>query len=111
MSLGHYILDGHNPVPEPDLWKWATCRSAFPNHVAEDFEGEIDGMIIRVSTVFLGLDHNHWGGPPILFETMIFGGPHDGRQNRCSTWDEAVTMHQQALDLVGCAVELKTPPG
>lgn len=25
-----------------------------------------------VSTVFLSLDHNHRGGPPVLFETMVF---------------------------------------
>ena len=26
-----------------------------------------------VSTVWLGLDHAHGDGPPILFETMVFG--------------------------------------
>lgn len=29
----------------------------------------------HVSTVFLGIDHNFYGdGPPLLFETMVFGG-------------------------------------
>jgi hypothetical protein len=29
----------------------------------------------RVSTVFLSIDHRHYGdGPPILFETMVFEG-------------------------------------
>lgn len=28
----------------------------------------------RVSTVWLGLDHNWGGGEPLLFETMSFGG-------------------------------------
>ena len=28
---------------------------------------------IRVSTVFLGLNHQYGGGPPLIFETMIFG--------------------------------------
>lgn len=29
---------------------------------------------LRVSTVFLGIDHNHgWGKYAVLFETMIFG--------------------------------------
>ena len=32
-----------------------------------------DTQLHSVSTVFLGIDHNHWGhGPPILFETMVF---------------------------------------
>ena len=33
-------------------------------------ESTVNGMWI--STVFLGLDHSHFGGPPILFETMVF---------------------------------------
>ena len=58
------------------------------------------GGDITVSTVFLMLDHSHADGPPILFETMIFGGEHDMYQDRYSTWDEAVEGHQVALDLV-----------
>lgn len=27
----------------------------------------------EVSTVWLGLDHGYGGGPPIIFETMVFG--------------------------------------
>lgn len=43
---------------------------------------------------FLGIDHN-WGvGPPLLFETMVFGGWLDGEQERCSTWDEAEAQHK-----------------
>lgn len=53
---------------------------------------ERDG--ITVSTVFLGLDHGFGaGGPPLVFETMIFGGPHDQDQERCCTYDEAEAMH------------------
>lgn len=57
----------------------------------------------RISTVFLGIDHN-WNdyGPPILFETMIFG-PHferDEYQTRCATWNEALEMHITAIDFV-----------
>lgn len=60
---------------------------------------------IRVSTVFLGIDHRfNEDGPPILFETMIFGGPHDGFQDRCSTWKEAVAMHINACDLTGLTI-------
>lgn len=33
---------------------------------------------ICVSTVFLSLDHAMGSGPPVLFETMIFGPPRDG---------------------------------
>ncbi|WP_063685502.1 hypothetical protein [Bradyrhizobium stylosanthis] len=67
-----------------------------PWRVAETFVGSV-----HISTVFLGIDHRHFGdGPPLLFETMIFGGSLEGFQNRCSTWDEAEAMHAEALDQV-----------
>ena len=52
-----------------------------------------------VSTVFLGLDHR-WepDGPPVLYETMIFGGEHDGDMDRYCTRDAAEAGH---ADLVG----------
>lgn len=49
---------------------------------------------IRISTVFLGLDHAFYPGRgPILFETMIFGGEYHDYQNRYYTWDEANDAH------------------
>jgi hypothetical protein len=88
-----YILEGHEPVPEPDLMKWGRWMETAERHVAFT---NLDG--VRVSTVFLGLDHNFMeGGPPLLFETMIFEGPHDQYQTRCSTWAQAVIMHQRAV--------------
>jgi hypothetical protein len=54
----------------------------------------------NVSTVFLGLDHRFGDeGPPLIFETMIFGGPYDQYQDRCSTWEEAEEMHRIACVL------------
>lgn len=57
---------------------------------------------VEVSTVFLSLDHQFFGGvgPPLVFETMIFGGEHDLYQTRCSTWAEAENMHKVACRLV-----------
>ena len=52
----------------------------------------------RVSTVFLGLDHAFLHGPPLIFETMVFGEDSDVEYDvwRYSTWDEAVEGHKQA---------------
>ncbi len=91
-----YILQGHVPVVEPDLIAWATWLETADRIVAAD---DLDGTELRVSTVFLGLDHQFGNGAPLLFETMIFGGPHDGYQQRYSTWDEAIDGHQRALEL------------
>jgi len=91
-----YILDRHTPV-KCDLVTWAEqFESVDDRRVAYD---ELSAEV-NVSTVFLGLDHRFGrDGPPILFETMIFGGPHDEYQERYSTWDEAVAGHKRALAL------------
>lgn len=57
-------------------------------------DDEVDG--VRVSTVFLGMDHN-WSqaGPPILFETMLFGTPdEDNPMVRYSTEQQAREGHE-----------------
>jgi hypothetical protein len=56
-----------------------------------------------VSTVFLGLDHRYGEEPPLIFETMIFGRGFE-YQERCSTWDEAVAMHDRACEVVRARV-------
>jgi hypothetical protein len=92
-----YILDGKTPVPA-SLMEWARW---FENSHARRGVGhtEFDGGY--VSTVFLGLDHRFGtAGDPLLFETMIFGGPHDGYQERYCTWDEAEAGHAKAVALV-----------
>lgn len=90
----HYILVGHDVVPCIDLQTWAEQFEYENRRVAETFVNDV-----RVSTVFLGLDHG-FGGRPLLFETMIFGGPHDEFCERCSTWDEAVQQHDRVLAMV-----------
>lgn len=53
-----------------------------------------------VSTVFLVFDHATpllGDGPhvPLLFETMVFGGEHDGYQRRYATYDDAIAQHDR----------------
>ncbi len=89
--MRHYILDGHTPVPASDALAWAAWfETSYPaRRVAEDV---VNG--VRVSTVFLGLNHQWGKGPPLLFETMTFGdGDKADRQWRHSTWEEAETGH------------------
>lgn len=87
-----YILEGRETVPCPSLIEWARWFENADRRVGHDFIGKV-----RVSTVFLGVDHSFGRGPPELFETMIFGGPHDGYAERYSTWDEAEAGHKKAL--------------
>lgn len=91
-----YILDGHRPVPEPDLVKYSQWYATAERHVGYTLVGENTS----VSTVFLGINHNHSDlGGPILFETMIFGDAVDEEyQVRCRTWEEAEANHQEAIE-------------
>ena len=53
-----------------------------------------------VSTVFLGLDHNWGQGPPLIFETMVFGGPNNEYMLRYSTESAALAGHDQVVSAV-----------
>lgn len=90
-----FILEGKTPVPAGDLISWGRWFETADRHVAQTEIGEV-----RISTVFLGLDHSFGSGEPLLFETMIFGGPRDGYQERCSTWEQAEAEHAKAVGLV-----------
>lgn len=101
MRPDKYILDEHGePVVCNDLLQWAAWFEGSFRSIARD---EIEG--VKVSTVFLGLDHNFcFKGPPILWETMIFGGPLDGQQRRYATRAQALTGHAEALLMVKMAL-------
>ena len=90
-----YILQGHLAVPEPDLLAWAKWFESADRKVAHTCKGKV-----RISTVFLGLDHSFGHGRPLLFETMVFGGSLDEEQERCTTWEEAEIMHNQMIEKV-----------
>jgi hypothetical protein len=95
MTLGKYKLDAHGePIPEPDLLTWAAWLETADRHVALDIIGTT-----RISTVFLGLDHNFSDqGDPILWETMVFNGPCNQEQHRCGgSREQAEAMHARVL--------------
>ncbi len=92
MSNHLYILEGHEAVPTDDIQAWGRMfDDTASRRVGADERGDI-----RVSTVFLGLDHRFDDGAPLLFETMIFGGPHDENMWRYTTWNEAEEGHKTA---------------
>lgn len=103
MSRGKYILVERMAIEVDDLMTWARWfeDNWKYKHVAATRIGTA-----RVSTIFLGLDHSFAeDGPPILFETMIFNGPADQYQRRCSTWKQAEAMHKEACEYVRKAMQ------
>lgn len=69
MTLAYYILVDKKVVEVKDILEWAKFFGS-PDRFLKD-ETFSNGM--KVSTIFLGIDHN-WSneGPPIVFETMVF---------------------------------------
>lgn len=102
-----YILDGKTPVHEPDFMKAARWFETANRVVART---TVNGLL--VSTVFLGIDHSFGGGPPSLFETMVFGSSGEEIEDyteRCSTWDEAEAQHKQAVAMVEAKTKGQQP--
>lgn len=104
--MSYYILDNRKTVPVKDVMTWGRWFEKAERHVADE---TING--VRVSTVFLGIDHSFGdGGPPILFETMAFLGESED-SDRCSTWEEAEAMHARMCEKVRQTASAKnTPP-
>lgn len=90
----YYILDEENHPVATDMLTWGRFFEDFNNRVVGYTEITSE---LYVSTVFLGIDHRHsfmGDGPPILFETMIFGADDDETYcRRYATWDDAKTGH------------------
>lgn len=94
MSDWYLLDDAGNPVPTDDMSAAnALLRDVAKRRVARD---DIGGAII--STVFLSLDHQYdAGGPPLVFETLVIGGPMDQEMDRYSTRAEAIAGHADMI--------------
>jgi len=93
---GHYILNADGSVREVySLHEWALWFETFKRHIGDTRIGSV-----RISTVFLGLDHAWNGGPPMVFETLVFGGKLDQEQRRYSTLQDAKAGHAAMIKRV-----------
>jgi hypothetical protein len=97
---GYYDRDGH----EMDMWAWAAqMRHPEYKRVAQVTVTDLANPEVAydVSTVWLGLDHNFGDGPPLIFETMIFGdGSLDLTCRRYITEEQALAGHKEMVDIV-----------
>lgn len=97
----NYVLLNRTPVAVDAetwaIWFGKNDRTVARTHLKDD---------CFVSTVFLGLDHNYAiDGEPLLFETLVFGGPLDGEMDRYSTWAEAERGHERMVNAVNKAYD------
>lgn len=90
-----YMLDENNEPVEAVSFKeyveWSKCND---KRVAL-----FENKDVKVSTVFLSLNHDHWGGIA-LWETMIFGGEHDMFCERYSSYKLAAKGHHKAIEMI-----------
>ena len=112
MRMLHYILDeDDNPVGidrlDPD----------YHDRMVEAEMGMMDGDRrtiaktfrngVQVSTVFLTTDHAYGDGPPVLWESMVFGGKHDqAMERRYTSREDAIQGHlemvREVLEISSC---------
>lgn len=101
--MNFYILDNRKPVRIEHMDAWMAWMDNSDRRVASTKMGDV-----RVSTVFLGIDH-YWEaaeGTLALFETMVFGGMLDGNVERSSTWEDAEAVHEEMCEAVKSLEEI-----
>lgn len=87
-----YILTENKDVVETTTLKAFEWRSDPANkHLWKIAEDQIGNS--TVSTVFLCTDHGYQSPVPVLFETLVMGGPLDDNMERYTTYQEAVRGH------------------
>lgn len=94
----YFVLNEHGePVPCEDVLAWGMWfqTSIAARIVARDLDEAPGAPPVQVSTVFLAMDHSWLDGPPILYETLVFGGPLDGEMERYTSRAEALEGHQE----------------
>ena len=87
-----YILDAEHHLVAVDVEEWGKWFENISNRCVGYTEITSE---VCVSTIFIGMDHRLLGdGPPIVFETLVMGGPLDGDGQRYSSWDDAEIGHR-----------------
>src|SRR6266436_924888 len=89
MDLKYFMLDGDKVTSTNDIHEWGKWMQTNNRQIGHD---AING--VKISTVFLGLDHSFMDeGPPVLFETMLFGEGANNEQWRYSSREMAEEGH------------------
>lgn len=95
MGSGNLVLvwDGVGPIPADFGTR---CDFENPGRIVAKYSSPRGD----VSTVLLYLDHAYGDvdvGPPTVYETMVFGGPLDGEQDRYTSRKDAQAGHARMV--------------
>ena len=97
-ATGKYIRVDGEPVEEPDVLVWGRWFETADRQVAFTRVGE--GVTeANISTVFLALENitaraRGDGAPPLLWQTIVFGGKLDQKMEMYATKVEALAGHE-----------------
>jgi hypothetical protein len=92
-GVERYVIRDGEPVLEPDFLIWARENWGSNDRVLA--ETIIIPDEVRVSTIFTGVNTDYQKtGPPMLWETMIFGGPLSMEQVRYRSPEAALAGHE-----------------
>jgi len=105
--MKHYILKKGEAVSCPDTKKWARWyeKSMKQRQLAITW---FDDRMIRVSTVFLAMDHNFLNdhATPVLWETMVFGLKKD-HMRRYQSKEDALKGHESVCSYVRRVIKVR----
>ncbi len=92
----HYYLDGKKIIKADNLDVWLA-------NIDMVQVGLHKTDTVLVSTLFTGVDANQsiLELEPLLFETLVIGGPKDGERFFSDTWANAEDTHKRICRLVG----------
>lgn len=98
----HYMLDDDgNVVQTTSLEEWGRWFEKADRRILVD-----EVRQSQISTVFLSVDHSFdEGEEPVLWETMIFGGPFDEFQWRYYSREDAIAGHERIKKMVMLGIE------
>jgi hypothetical protein len=106
---GTYILaDSGDPEPELDIAAWERWFEIDDRRLV-DATDIAPG--VSITTLFLGLDYSFFPltnpllHKPVLWETMILGGPLDQESRRYTSHEDAVQGHASMTDKCRLALE------
>lgn len=102
-----WILRDRKPVAETDVMTWAKWMEAnwAVRRVALDVVSQAVHDPVTISTVFLGIA-KPLERSPALFESMVFGGPLNGKSWRYCTWEQAEEGHKTFVEHVTVAGQI-----
>ena len=90
----YYIMQNMRPQPAK-FFEYAAWSETHNRTIDRTEVGEV-----LISTVFRGIDQSIGEGPPLLFETRIYGGEFDGESQRFATLGDAKRGHHELVDAV-----------